>query len=266
MPKIPKSSTPCLAGAPRWDARAQACHAYQKHSGAGRRAQAVLKHPPSVHTVPSLTHSKLRRSDLCCTWGTASAGCAGRARPRSSTEAGPVRHRTQPRERAAPGTRPGARDCRLRLGVVPGLHLLPLALLRVAPAALGLVHGERARLVRKVRHMVDGLWKVPLSDPRRPGLSLRRAAAQASAPVQPNACQVGQRAKELTAARGTGRRAHRARVAVGDAVEPAWARAGRLTYISARLKQQPETCRRVAPCHSGGMQVGSCPEGQSRSP
>jgi len=187
--------------------------------------------------------------------------------------AGPptLQHRSRPRE--APDAAPRACCAWHRAGRA-GLQATPGCGPRPPPSSTGASAGcascpwagTRRACPSCSQSAAHGRWALE-GPPVRPTPIRTQPQAgrcQASAPVQPIACQLGQRVKELTAARGTGRRAHRARVAVGDAVEPAWARAGSLTNVAARLRQQPETCRRAqahratpAGCRSGPARKAS---------
>ena len=99
------------------------------------------------------------------------------------------------------------RHAGLRLGVVPGLDLLPVALLRIPPAALRLVHRQRACLVGEVGHVVYRLLHLALLQqkhslgkcaigitesyfrpPRRLSLRFGQAWGRSCAPLQ-DACQ-----------------------------------------------------------------------------
>ena len=82
--------------------------------------------------------------------------------------------------RTRTGVQNSQRHARLCLGVVPGLVLLPVALLRVPPAALWRVHRQRARLVGEVRHVVYRLLHFALLHARaatRQVRALRTSAA-----------------------------------------------------------------------------------------
>ena len=189
----------------------------------GVRALAALKHPPSVYTVPSLTQP--RRSNLCCTrqWPVLDVlGRPAHAPEQKQAPGGTVRSansalRLAPGWARGPGPTPGCgpRPPPSSTGAFAGCASCPWAGTRRACPSC-------SQSAARGRSALEGRPVRPTPTPTQP----QACRCQASAPVQPRACRQGQRVEQLAAARATGRKAHRARVAVGDAVEPAWAHAG----------------------------------------
>ena len=162
------------------------------------------------------------------------------------------------------------RHAGLRLGVVPRLNLLPVALLRVPPAALWIVHCQRACLVGEVRHVIYRLlhlallqaktlsWQVRICEEKQ----LLQAAAQASSSHSSKGVKLELRTSPgclslMPFSQPAGN--HTAHLGRKDR-EPAE------SGCTGRKRQDPAAPYKHAPCHSGGMEVGSCPDGQSRSP
>ena len=163
------------------------------------------------------------------------------------------------------------RHAGLRLGVVPGLDLLPVALLRVPPAALWRVHRQRACLAGKVRHVVYRLLHLALLQAEALTWRVRVHLTEEAT----SGHRTGFFLPQQRQAWGPGLRTSPGCLSVMPFSQPAGnqtARLGRRFWEPADSRchagghQGPAARHKHAPCHSGGMDVGSCPDGQFRSP